>query len=79
MRYILNTVGIIVKATILEADKVKLTFFCHSGSNHSTVYLHRATSANLSNNPSLYACLDIKGVWLMWGKVRTLQYGDYIA
>ena len=53
MRYILNTVGIIVKAAILEADKVKLTFFGHSGSNHSTVYLHRATSANLSNNPSV--------------------------
>ena len=52
---------------------ITLTFIGRSHSNHSAFYLYRATSAGLSSTPLLCTCISIKGVWLMYGIVRTLQ------
>ena len=62
-----------VRTAILAVVKFKLLFIDCSGSYHSAFYLCRATSAGLSSNPLLHACISMKGVRLMYCKVHTLQ------
>ena len=62
--------GISLKTTVLN---ILLTFLGRSGSNHSAFYLYRATSVGCSSNPSLYACISIEWLWLMYAIVRTLH------
>ena len=60
----LPLVGSNVRTANPAVVKVKLTFIGHSGSNHSTFYLHRVTSAGLNLR---YAHAPVcKGVAYVW-------------
>ena len=56
----------------LRLVKVLLSFIDHSGSNHSAFYLYASLSGP-QQHPLICAWATIKGVRLMYGKVRILQ------
>ena len=56
---------ICVRIAKLPAVKIKPTYICHAGSNHSAFYLLWATSAGMYNNPSWYACASIQSLLVL--------------
>ena len=66
------------KPAVNKSSLIKLTFIGCSGSNYSAFYLYTATSVGFISCPLLCTCTGIREMWLMYGKVRTLQHIQYI-
>ena len=55
---------------------VNYCFIGCSGTNHSACYLYRANSVG---HLLSCACMTAKGMWLVYGNVRTLQYDSIMS